>query len=353
LGRHTVLFLGTGGLSNASARARAFAYLPYLEKYGLRGFVGSYVYHRHLHRASEKRGLCAKLALELVPLRTAFNFLSARTLWFHRLSYTRWQVRLGKWLGKRIVYDLDDAVYLTPLPETAVRVEHVPEVNSQKRERCEWIMKRADVVLVSGNELASYARQHSSNVRILPSVVPSVASGPSPSANPPVIGWVGAPENQRYIWDIEDVLVRLQEERPALEVWLVTSRLTDPPPRYRHRLFPWSLAAEAEFIPQFTVGIAPLRDDPWCRAKMNFKAIVCLGHGVPVVVSPTGLPLAEFADGRSVSVANSPEEWYLCLKQILDNPARRNDLAAAGLDVIRHRFSAEARAGEFAEAVRG
>jgi glycosyltransferase involved in cell wall biosynthesis len=347
-----IFLFGTGGTSNASARTRAFAYQPYLEAEGLRMFVGSYVYHRHRYMAS-KRGIWRKIWLELYPLRALLRALQARVWWFHRLRYAPWQARLGKALGKRIVYDVDDAVYLTPWHETTGVAQASALDNPVNREHCEWILKRADVVLVSGEELAKFARQFHSDVRILPSVVSRVAEGPSPGSNPPVIGWVGAPENLRYIGDIEDALVRLQAERPDLEVWLITSRLSDPPPRFRHRFIPWSMQAEAEFIPQFTVGIAPLHDDPWCRAKMNFKAIVYMAHGVPAVVSPVGLPLSEFEKDKSVSVAISPEEWYLCLKGLLDNPNRRNEMAAAALSVIRNRFSAEARASEFADAIKG
>jgi spore maturation protein CgeB len=65
-----------------------------------------------------------------------------------------------------------------------------------------------------------------------------------------------------------------------------------------------------------------------------------------------GLPLDEFQDGHSVMLATNEDEWYHRLCEILDHPERRNELAANGLQVIRNRFSAESRVGEFVEALK-
>ena len=152
-------------------------------------------------------------------------------------------------------------------------------------------------------------------------------------------GWV-APENQRYLREIEQVLARLQGEIPDLEVWIVTSREMNPAPRFRYRFIPWSREAEAAAIPQFTVGIAPLADDPWCRAKMNYKALVYMGYGVPAVVTPVGFPVEEFADGQSVLLARTNDDWYRQLKELLINPKRRDELAQEDWMRIRRRFTA-------------
>jgi hypothetical protein len=363
-----VLFVPCGGFGNASARTRVHAYLPFLGKFGLRFHIASYTYHRYDHSGS--RGFWGKLWLELLPVRNVIAFLKADTLFFQKKSITPWMVNWGKRLGKRVVYDLDDALYLLP-PRSDAGGQHKIESDKGFLPRLEWILSKADLVLVSGDELARFALQFARKVRILPSVVSSPAmqvdrplpprkrggdkrSGlPSGTTinNHAVIGWVGAPENQTYLREIEGALVRLQSEMPDLDIRIVTSEPMQPLPKFKARFIPWSLEAEQREIPQFTVGIAPLTDDPWCRAKMNFKALVYMSYGVPAVVSPVGFPEQEFEDGKNVLLAKTEEDWYRCLKLLLTDTVKHDDVAAGGLNVVQARFSAEARAGEFASAM--
>jgi len=351
--RTFVLFHPAGGLNNASARTRVYHYLPHLEEHGVRFHVASYTWHKYDapggsggHR---RRGF-ARIWLELLPLRNLIAFLRADTLFFQKKSFSRRMVTWGKRLGKRIVYDFDDAIYLRT-PDSAAAVEYRVESDPEFLPKMTWMLARCDAALVSGAELARFAGKHAPRTRVLPSVFAEIGDEPSGWHEPPVIGWVGAPENQRYLRTLEAVLLRLQREHPSLEVWIVTRKLMNPPPAYRHKFWPWSLEAEQKIIPRFTAAVAPLDDDAWCRAKMNFKALVCMSQGVPCVTSPVGFPLAEFEENRSALVARTEEDWYQHLKTLITDPARREQVAAEGLKVIRERFTAEKRVGEFVSAL--
>jgi hypothetical protein len=350
-----VLFVPAGGLGNASARTRVYAYLPYLKNLGFRWHVASYTYHRYdvAEVSRRKVSTAEKIWLESLPLRNLAAFLRADILFFQKKSLKSWMVQGGKLLGKRIAYDLDDALNLKPPDSTASAESHAMESDSEFLPRLKWILQKCDVAIVSGNELAEFARPCAADVRVLPSVVENVAPEPSTPSSPPVIGWAGAPENQRYLRDIEPALMRLQGERREVEVWIITSRLMDPVPKFKYRHIPWSLDAEREWIPQFTVGVAPLRDDPWCRAKMNFKALVYLSYGVPAVISPVGFPMEKFAEGRSILAARTGEDWYRLLKEVIDDPDRRTNLAREGIAIVLDEFTARARVKEFAEALTG
>jgi hypothetical protein len=350
-----VLFVPAGGLGNASARTRVYAYLPQLKALGIRFHIASYTYHRYdMAGVGKKRlNIFRKLWLELLPLRSLAAFLRADILFFQKKSIKLWMVRLGKMLKKRIIYDLDDALYLKPPAASASTDSHQIEYDDEFLPRLKWILRSCDLALVSGEELARFAGQYAKRVKILPSVFAFVPGRGPILPSPPVIGWVGAPENQRYLRDIEPALMRLQGEKPEVEVWLITSHLMDPPPRFKFRHIPWSVTAEMETIPRFTVGIAPLADDPWCRAKMNFKALVYLSYTVPAVISPIGFPMQEFEEGRSILAARTQDDWYRLLKEMIDNPERCMNLALEGMAVVLDKFTAKARAKEFVEALTG
>ena len=347
-----ILFVPAGGIDNASARTRVYAYLPFLKEYRFRWHVASYTYHKYDAPTLKKYWL-KKIWLELLPLRNLIAFIRADILFFQKKSFVSWMLRWGILLKKRIIYDFDDAIYLKAPDSSTLSKPYAIETDEKFKPQLDMMLTYADLVLVSGDELYRQASERAKAVRILPSVISEIAEKTSIPNATPVIGWIGAPENQLYLREIEDVLVRLTDEYPNLEVWLITSLPMDPQPRFRHKFIPWSLSREAEFIPRFTLGIAPLHDDAWCRAKMNFKAVVYMSHGIPAVVSPVGFPINEFEDGHSVLLARTKEDWYRYMKSLLADSSQRDSSSAGCLDVVRKRFYAPARIEEFAAALHG
>ena len=79
-----ILFFPCGGLDNACARTRLYAYLPFLPAYGLRWHLASYTWHKYDRDGGHpRRTLLSKLWLELLPLRT-LAYSSAPTPSFFR-----------------------------------------------------------------------------------------------------------------------------------------------------------------------------------------------------------------------------------------------------------------------------
>ena len=343
-----VLMIPGGGMDNGSARTRMYSYLHELAARGLKVFVASYTYHKYDRPGAQPLRGWRRLILELVPLRGWLELLRADIVWHQKFSGSPLLLALASLLGKRIVYDLDDAIYLpTPFTESnAVWTE-------KQRHSVGHAMRRASAVVVSGEEIAAFARQFNRNVRIIPTVVETTAGTPSSPSDKLVIGWVGAPENQRYLMRLEDILLRLQQELPELEVWIVTSKLISPPPRFRHKFIPWSRQAEAETVPQFTTGLAPLDDTEWCRAKLNYKALVYMSFGVPAIVSPVGFPMADFAAGESVRYARNDEEWYTAIKDMILDRAARDCLALNALRTLNEKYTARSHADDLTAVLTG
>jgi glycosyltransferase involved in cell wall biosynthesis len=326
-----VVFFPAGGWGNGSARTRLYYYLESLTAAGVHYHIASYTYHRYGGARSP-----SKLWLELLPLWNLFEVLRADVLWFQKFALPGWAIRLARLLGKRVVYDLDDALYL-PHPTESVNAAH-------DRRKLMRILRCAGQVVVSGDEIAEFVRSVNRSVEIIPTVVERLSARPSLPRTPAVIGWVGAPENLRYLMRVEGAIERLQSERPELEVWIITSRPADPPPRFRYRFIPWSREAEAEFVPQFTGGLAPLDDDPWCRAKMNYKALVYMSHGVPAIASPIGFPVGDFRHGESVWYARGEDEWLAAMREALDDRRKRDAVAREALRVLAGKYTAAAQA---------
>jgi Glycosyl transferases group 1 len=82
------------------------------------------------------------------------------------------------------------------------------------------------------------------------------------------------------------------------------------------------------------IGVAPLVDTAFNRAKSWLKPLECAALGVPVVMSPRDEYLRIHDLGVGL-IANSPREWYRQLRRLVDDPALRAELSVSGRAVVR------------------
>lgn len=83
---------------------------------------------------------------------------------------------------------------------------------------------------------------------------------------------------------------------------------------------------------QLGVAIVPLADTLFNSRKSWLKPLELSATGVPWVASPR----AEYAKLHKMGaglLADKPRTWYAALRSLLDDPARRADLSAAGREV--------------------
>ena len=91
------------------------------------------------------------------------------------------------------------------------------------------------------------------------------------------------------------------------------------------REWPWALAS-------LGVGIAPLAESQFNRAKSWLKPLEMSACGVPWVASPRPEYSALHQAGAGV-MADRPRDWYRQLKALASSPGRRAELSEAGRDV--------------------
>ncbi|MBW8868664.1 MAG: glycosyltransferase family 4 protein, partial [Acidobacteria bacterium] len=115
---------------------------------------------------------------------------------------------------------------------------------------------------------------------------------------------------------------------------------------------PWSAATEVRDLWDMDVGLMPLPDEPWARGKCGMKAIQYMGVGIPAVVSPVGANREIVVDGVTGLHASSDAQWVDSLHRLLGDEPLRRRLGAAGRELVRERYSAEAQAPRVAEVLR-
>ncbi len=235
-----------------------------------------------------------------------------------------------------VVFDFDDALYLPP-----PFADQGTRSHDRYRGNFEATCRAAEFVISGNSELASQVPHD--RVETIPTAIDCRQFSPSAiaAAIGPVIGWVGYSDNLPYLEALADPLRELAHRHHDLRLLVVADR----PPQIdgvRVDFRPWSLATEVSCFRDMGIGIMPLEDTPWTRAKCSFKLLQYMALGIPAVASPVGMNREVVEDGRNGCLASTPEEWFICLDRLLGDCDLRQKLAAAGRDTVVGRYSLEA-----------
>lgn len=236
----------------------------------------------------------------------------------------------SEWLASRrapIVFDFDDAIWIRTTSAANSRYAWLKNVGKIPR------LARLAHTVVAGNAfLAGWARQHSSNVHVVPTVVDTDHFAPAaPRADGPVlVGWSGSGSTIDHLRPLLPVLERLVA-RVGTRVQLRV--MGDP--TFAHaplalRGEAWTPAAELDLLRRMDIGIMPLPDDEWSRGKCGLKGLVAMSVGAATVMSPVGVNAEIVRHGETGFLARSDDEWLEILTTLVDDAALRRRIGAAG-----------------------
>jgi glycosyltransferase involved in cell wall biosynthesis len=196
--------------------------------------------------------------------------------------------------------------------------------------------------VIAGNELlADWASDHCDDVRVVPTCVEPAEydrrTDWTIEGRRPVIGWIGSPATEHYLVDIAPALQRVHaatgaelvvvsgRSKPAVELGPFTRRVQ------------WD-GASVRRIATWDIGIMPLRDGPYERAKCGYKLLQYAASGVPAVASPVGVngPILEAMSGLP---ATTIEQWADAMITLIDEPATVRQARAERGFALADRYS--------------
>ncbi len=260
---------------------------------------------------------------------THAELLRCDVVMVHRLATAEAQrvLRDLREQGVGIVWDNDDDV--TAMPKTNPLYAKHGGVNSRTRRLEVTAMVRlADVVTTPSAVLADQFRELGArDVRVLENYMPrEFARVRARKHDGVVIAWLAALEHQIDYQQLglQKLLERLLEDHPDLRVLSIGLGLGLPPERYEHhKLVPFLELADV--LSHCDVGIAPLVDIPWNRARSNVKLKEYASAGLAWLASPVGpyRAMGEQQGGRLV-----PDDgWHEALERLIVGKRERRQLA--------------------------
>jgi glycosyltransferase involved in cell wall biosynthesis len=225
----------------------------------------------------------------------------------------------------RVIFDFDDAIFV------GNKAMHIGQIC----ERAAWV--------IAGNEyLGSFARNFSSRVTVIPTVVDTdrYVSGPDSSAHPVRVGWLGSDQSIREtLFPHVAMLGELQRELGFEFVIVSRPRRDLPLSSLRWKFVEWSPLVETEIARLFDIGIMPLVDEPFQRGKCGCKILQYMSASLPVVASPVGINPELIGHGSRGMVASGKEEWGEAIAKLIASHRLRCEMGQAGRAFVEQYYS--------------
>jgi hypothetical protein len=257
-----------------------------------------------------------------------------------------WNVQALEQFHGRVVLDLDDNVFaISPQLATKSRAARWLYGSQQTR----YLLQRADTVIVSTEELARVLPDRTSDL-VMPTV-PDVKGYPTVThtAGLPIqVGWTGNAGNLIYLDPLAEVFQRLTRDG-VIKLEVMCSEPWRGPATFRR----WSRTEEVDALSRYDVGIMPLPDTPYTRAKAGFKMLMYMGVGSAVLASPVGVNSELIRRSGAGLLCTSPAEWEDALRLLATDRETRERTGRAGQRFVRSYADPEGQADRLLTALAG
>jgi glycosyltransferase involved in cell wall biosynthesis len=254
---------------------------------------------------------------------------------------------IGKVFRKRIVYDFDDAIWMTDKMNESF-FEKLIRWRSKVASICKWSYK----VSCGNTFLMQYAIQFNGNAVLNPTTIdtenlhnPFLYKTQKPN-NRIVIGWTGSHSTLKYLYHLERVLHQTQNKFPEVDFMVIADK--EPTIKLERLIFkPWSKESEIQDLMLADIGIMPLPDDEWAKGKCGFKALQYMALEIPSVVSPVGINREIIFNEVNGFLCSKEEEWLTTLERLILSTSLRKSIGRAGRQTVIERYAVTSNSDRF------
>lgn len=321
--REKVLFLTKYPKIGASSRYRVYQYLPYFKRFDFQ--AQALLSEEGFKLIYEKGKITQKIRIGLRDyIRRSFFILKnldAKVIYMQREIFAfgpLWAEHLFKLLGKKLIFDLDDALFIHKQNKTN-------PFRWNKTGRIEKILGISDLVIAGNDwirdECIRIGAKKGVHIDVAEEVMELEKRTMGSSENNRLrVLWLGSPTTSKYLKIIEQALQKLQE-KINLDIYLVGSDVTLQF-AFQAKRVDWSLENEKKYLSICDIGLMPLPDEIWSKGKCGGKARTYMAAGLIPIVSNIGYNQTLIKNGaRGFLCDNIIDDWVEAIIKVHEDRA--------------------------------
>jgi glycosyltransferase involved in cell wall biosynthesis len=319
-----ILLITDGNIEHSSTRIRALQYIPYFEKAGFKVKWLPRIPPKLSKSSVNRIQFALKKRINLLRIIIAILNGNFQILFVQRFFVPGWLLAHCKRKQKRIVFDFDDAIYISPIDKRA----HEKTIST---------IKIADLVITSCPVLHDFSKKFNQNPVIITSPVNTNTIIPENINNEILtIGWIGSEWTSKYLTIVEPVFEELSKKY-KFRILLVGAKDSVQFKCETERI-KWSLENENEYLNKMDIGIMPLFNNEFEQAKGGYKLFQYMAAGKPVLASPVGINSEIVMHSESGFLCESELDWYNSFCILMDDEIFRKKLGIRGRELMLKKY---------------
>lgn len=258
--------------------------------------------------------------------------------------------RLTRLFAKRLIYDIDDLVFLGHSSEANRLYEKL-----KGKDKMFYLMKKSDHVITCTPTLDDFARQYNHHTTDISSTVDTRiryrAKDDYAYKTKPVIGWSGSHSTSKYLYLIEEQLKELADEIDFKLIVMGDSSFSIA--GVDVDAIEWSEEIEMKTLERFDIGLYPLPNEKWVLGKSGLKAIQYMALGIPTIATEIGANHRIIQDGVNgyLIPVDNPVLWKEQMKKLLLHEILRAEIGTKGRETIDEKYSIHNNVKFYLEAI--
>ncbi len=250
-------------------------------------------------------------------------------LWLHRHTFWPSELRQIRPIARHLVFDIDD-----PVGYASGRLWGW---SFSKSLRFKAVLKQSSAVLAASPGLYRLAAAHNNNVHLswlcADPAMHSMQVHPRAAGEPFRLLWLGHQSTFKYLEQVQPQLEAVGQACRQVTLTVVGhSQL-----QLQHlpvENIAWSPETEHVALRTCHLGLCPLTNDRWSRAKAALKPLQYLANGMPFLGPGIGVLVDYAGDGQRGILADSPAQWIAAVQSLQADEARRQQMGQAGIEYI-------------------
>lgn len=254
---------------------------------------------------------------------------------------TSFYERLIRLLSKKMVYDIDDMVFLG----------HSSEANKiwqslKGKSKMIYLMKVANHVITCTPKLDEFVRQYNKNTTDISSTVDTdiryIPVNNYRNDHVITLGWSGSHSTSKYLYLLSNVLQKIAKSYQYKLIVMGESNFNIE--GVNIEAYDWSEDIEIKILQKFDIGLYPLPDEDWVYGKSGLKAIQYMALGIPTIATALGanFRIIESEKNGYLVNPNDDKKWEEYIESLILNEDLRKNIGNAARKTIQEKYSIEA-----------